>query len=91
MPVNSTDTLSHVLGRHFPWCNMWEPELKELFRLYVDRKQDRNLFDYDDLLLYWEQLVSTDEMAAELCGRFDHVLGQGGGDHVQLRPGGGPR
>ena len=32
------------------------------------------MLDYDDLLLYWAQAVTDPELAAEIGGRFDHVL-----------------
>src|SRR4029078_13184599 len=32
------------------------------------------VLDYDDLLLYWAQMVAEPSIAAELGGRFDHVL-----------------
>ena len=32
------------------------------------------MLDYDDLLLYWAQMVSEPRLAADIGGRFDHVL-----------------
>lgn len=72
--VNGTDHLDDVLPRYFPWCEEWTKELKTLFKEYVIRKQQRNVVDYDDLLLYWSHLVQDEKMAAELSSRFDHVL-----------------
>jgi DNA helicase-2/ATP-dependent DNA helicase PcrA len=72
--VNGGEPLAEVLDRQFPWCSMHEEELKPLFRKYVERKQSRQVLDYDDLLLYWEQLVASPEMAKEIGGRFDHLL-----------------
>ena len=72
--VNGSDSLQDVLVRHFPWCTEWEAELKTLFQRYVERKQARHVMDYDDLLLYWAQLVSDERMAEEIGSRFDHVL-----------------
>ena len=51
-----------------------EAELKELFAAYVEAKQRQNVLDYDDLLLYWAQMVGDPAIAAEIGGRFDHVL-----------------
>jgi len=72
--INGSDDLELVLERYFPWCAMWQKELKSLFQSYVELKQKRGVLDYDDLLLYWEQLVSDDRMAKEVGDRFDHVL-----------------
>lgn len=41
---------------------------------YVEAKQAQQVLDYDDLLLYWAQMVSEPELAVEIGGRFSHVL-----------------
>ena len=40
----------------------------------MEAKQAQNVLDYDDLLLYWAHAVSDPDLAAEIGGRFDHVL-----------------
>lgn len=72
--VNGAEDLEFVLGRYFPWCAVWQKELKSLFKAYVDKKLQRNVLDYDDLLIYWEQLVSDDAAAEDIGRRFDHIL-----------------
>jgi len=72
--VNGANDLKFVLERFFPWCTAWEKELKTLFSRYVQRKQERNVLDYDDLLLYWAQLLANPEIAKDMGGRFEHVL-----------------
>jgi DNA helicase-2/ATP-dependent DNA helicase PcrA len=72
--VNAQKPLDDVLGHIFPWCSDWEPELSALFRAYVERKQQNQLLDYDDLLLYWSYLVGDDELVAEIASWFDHIL-----------------
>lgn len=72
--VNTQKSLADVLDETFPWCIDWAAELRELFRLYVARKQQNQVLDYDDLLLYWSHLVAEEEFAAEIGSWFDHVL-----------------
>lgn len=72
--VNAEMPVEQVLGQHFPWCSGWAGELKQLFAAYVDAKQQQNVLDYDDLLLYWAQMVSEETLAEEIGGRFDHVM-----------------
>jgi DNA helicase-2/ATP-dependent DNA helicase PcrA len=48
--------------------------LRELFACYVEAKQAQNVLDYDDLLLYWAQMVSDPELADDIGRRFDHVM-----------------
>ncbi|MDP1882872.1 MAG: ATP-dependent helicase, partial [Bradyrhizobium sp.] len=72
--VNAEAPIEQVLGGAFPWCSGWAAELKELFAGYVEAKQKQNVLDYDDLLLYWAQTMNDPGLAAEIGGRFDHVL-----------------
>lgn len=72
--VNAEAPLGDVLQRQFPWCAMWEAELKRLFAAYVEAKQRQGVLDYDDLLLWWERMLRVPEIAADLGGRFDFVL-----------------
>ncbi len=72
--VNTQKPLSETLDRTYPWCGDWADELAGLFRQYVQRKQQSQALDYDDLLLYWKHLVAEKEFADEIGSWFDHVL-----------------
>jgi DNA helicase-2/ATP-dependent DNA helicase PcrA len=72
--VNAETELDQVLGVNFPWCAGWAAELRDLFAAYVEAKQKQNVLDYDDLLLYWAQTMAEPLLAADIGGRFDHVL-----------------
>src|SRR5204862_3254290 len=72
--VNSESPLDDVLRSSFPWCAGWEKQLRELFAAYVETKQEHNVLDYDDLLLYWAQAVSDPLLADDIGGRWDHIL-----------------
>ena len=72
--VNSRATLAETLGKHFPWCANHEEALRGLFAGYVEAKQRQNVLDYDDLLLYFAQMMQEPTLAAEVAGRFDHLL-----------------
>jgi DNA helicase-2/ATP-dependent DNA helicase PcrA len=72
--VNSEAPLASVLKANYPWVSGWEAQLKELFAGYVEAKQVQNVLDYDDLLLYWAQMVSDPDIADDVGGRFDHIL-----------------
>ena len=72
--INTRKPLLESLDETYPWCADWEQELRTLFRHYVERKQNSQLLDYDDLLLYWCHLVADTELAAEIGSWFDHVL-----------------
>jgi DNA helicase-2/ATP-dependent DNA helicase PcrA len=72
--VNAEVPIEKVLGMSFPWCSGWAAELKQLFAAYVEAKQSQNVLDYDDLLLYWAQMMCDHALAEDVGGRFDHVL-----------------
>lgn len=72
--VNNRAPLAEVLQASFPWCAEWESELKQLFRAYVEAKQAQQVLDYDDLLLYWAQMMDEPALAQEVGEMFEHVL-----------------
>jgi len=72
--VNTLAPLEEVLLRRFPWCAEWQGELKQLFLAYVEAKQKQRVLDYDDLLLYWAQMVAEPVLAQEIGARFRHIL-----------------
>jgi DNA helicase II / ATP-dependent DNA helicase PcrA len=72
--LNTRDPLERVLQETYPWCSQWEAELKKLFGAYVEAKQQQNVLDYDDLLLFWAEMMGEPSLAQEVGGRFDHLL-----------------
>lgn len=72
--LNSRAPLNELLREVYPWCAAWEDELKRLFGAYVAAKQDQCVLDYDDLLLYWSQMLDDAALAQHMSARFDHVL-----------------
>ncbi len=72
--VNGGTALDDVLATAFPWCAQWGAELRKLFLSYVAAKQAQNVLDYDDLLLYWSQMLEDAVLAEEIGARFDHIL-----------------
>ena len=72
--INTETPIEDVLRASFPWCSDWAAELKELFAGYVEAKQRQSVLDYDDLLLYWAQMVADPGLAEDIGGRFDHIL-----------------
>ncbi len=72
--INAAEPLDAVLRKQFPWCAAWEEELRRLFDAYVEAKQAQHVLDYDDLLLYWAELMQVPQLAADIGALFDHVL-----------------
>ena len=64
--VNAEMLIEDVLRTSFPWCADWVDELKQLFGDYVEAKQRQSVIDYDDLLLYWAQMMTDPGLAGEI-------------------------
>jgi DNA helicase II / ATP-dependent DNA helicase PcrA len=72
--VNAGEPLDEVLDRRFPWCRDQREGLAQLFRAYVRRKQEHDLLDYDDLLVFLRALLTHPSGGPLVRGRFDRVL-----------------
>jgi DNA helicase II / ATP-dependent DNA helicase PcrA len=83
------ETLQYVYSRHIntgvPVDDIIRDEYSQFVdyiddfgRIYADytkRKAERNLVDYDDLLLFWALLLeAAPELAERIAGLYDHVL-----------------
>ena len=74
LALNSGAPLADLLTRHYPWCAGHEEALRELFDGYVALKQAQDVLDYDDLLLYWREMMREPAVRDEVAALFDHVL-----------------
>jgi DNA helicase-2/ATP-dependent DNA helicase PcrA len=72
--VNRQMELEAVLETYYPWCMDWKEELTQLFRAYIQAKQNQSLLDYDDLLLHWMWLCENRRLAEAVSSQFDHIL-----------------
>ena len=74
--VNAQGELKATLGKWFPWVAAHEDALRALFASYVETKQRQNVLDYDDLLLYFAQMLSEPAIAAEIAGALRSSAGR---------------
>ncbi|HEX2178709.1 MAG TPA: ATP-dependent helicase, partial [Actinomycetota bacterium] len=72
--VNTGSPLSQVLRAQFPWCADERAEIRAAFEAYTARKRERQVLDFDDLLLFWGALLKVPDVARLLQGQFDHIL-----------------
>ncbi|MDH5235419.1 MAG: ATP-dependent helicase [Gemmatimonadota bacterium] len=75
--VNTEIPVGAILREEFPRFIEFEEEIGKVFADYTRRKQDRNLVDYDDLLLYWAMLVESEPARAigdRIGALYDHIL-----------------
>jgi DNA helicase-2/ATP-dependent DNA helicase PcrA len=50
-------------------------DFSKIYGDYIRRKQERNLVDYDDLLLFWAlMLEASPDLRQQIGGMYDHIL-----------------
>lgn len=75
--VNTEIPVGAILREEYPRFIEFEDEFTRVFADYTQRKQVRNLVDYDDLLLYWAMLLETEAARAigdRIGALYDHIL-----------------
>ncbi len=73
--VNTEIPVPAILSEEYPQFREYEEGFAKVFADYTARKIDRNLVDYDDLLLFWALLVeSNGPLADRISGMYDHIL-----------------
>ena len=72
--VNAQEPVEQALKVHFPWCNQYPDQLKQLFKSYTAHKHEQNILDYDDLLLYWAQMAAEPALASEIGAFFGRLI-----------------
>ncbi|MGH8139169.1 MAG: ATP-dependent helicase [Steroidobacteraceae bacterium] len=72
--VNTQKSLKDSLEQQYPWCAQWEADLTRLYRAYVEQKTRSSILDYDDLLLYWQVMMTEPRLAQHVGAHFDHIL-----------------
>ena len=74
--ATNTDTpISDVVPRRYPYFEPLTQQITRVDRLYMERKCERNVMDYDDLLLNWKRLLEEREEVARIYQeQFEHVL-----------------
>ena len=73
--VNTEIAVEDILGNELPQFADHTDDVIRIFAEYTSRKQERNLVDYDDLLLFWWLMLEhSEELAERIAGSYDHLL-----------------
>jgi DNA helicase-2/ATP-dependent DNA helicase PcrA len=73
--INTEIPVEEIIGRELPRFADHVDDVVRIFAEYTSRKQERNLVDYDDLLLFWAlMLEQSDSLAERIAGLYDHIL-----------------
>jgi DNA helicase-2/ATP-dependent DNA helicase PcrA len=74
--ANNTDKpIEDVVINRYPYFEPLTQQIKRVDMIYMERKKERNVMDYDDLLLNWKRLlIEKPEIAAVYADQFEHIL-----------------
>ena len=74
--ANNTDTPIHeIVIEKYPYFEPITHQIKRVDDIYQARKLERNVMDYDDLLLNWKRLlIEKPEIASVYAEQFQHIL-----------------
>ncbi|MBA3320758.1 MAG: ATP-dependent helicase [Pyrinomonadaceae bacterium] len=74
--ANNTDRpIPEVVARRYPHFEPLTQQIMRVDSVFMGRKRERNVMDYDDLLLNWKRLLMEKEEIARLYAeQFEHIL-----------------
>ncbi|HEV8496529.1 MAG TPA: ATP-dependent helicase [Gemmatimonadaceae bacterium] len=73
--LNADLPVEEILQQEFPHFLEYTRDIVRIFAEYTSRKSERNLVDYDDLLLFWAlMLEASPSLADRISGLHDHIL-----------------
>lgn len=74
--ANNTDQpIEDVIINRYPYFEPLSQQIRRVDMLYMERKKERNVMDYDDLLLNWKRLlIEKPEIANVYAEQFEHIL-----------------
>lgn len=75
LALNTQNTLEDILQTRYPFFLHLTCEINQIACLYVQKKKDLSVMDFDDLLCNCRTLLTDNpDLLNKLSGRFEHVL-----------------
>jgi DNA helicase-2/ATP-dependent DNA helicase PcrA len=73
--VNTGISVADILRDEYAQFVEYTEDFYKIYADYTQRKQERNLVDYDDLLLFWAMMLeNSEELAGRISALYDHIL-----------------
>jgi len=73
--INTEIPVEDILGGELPRFADYTDDVLRIFAEYTSRKMERNLVDYDDLLIFWALMLEhSEELATRIAGLYDHII-----------------
>ena len=73
--INKSEKIDDVIDEEFPHFLEWSEEIKKIWQEYEKYKRQKSLLDYDDLLVYLKNLLSThEEVRQRLSRKYKYIM-----------------
>ncbi|MFX1279311.1 MAG: ATP-dependent helicase [Promethearchaeota archaeon] len=74
--INCHKTIQEVILWKYPQFDTEDviKKLEEVFKIYKEKKAQENLVDFDDLLIYWNQLLDERSIAQLIARKIKYIL-----------------
>ncbi len=73
--INTGISVADILRDEYAQFVEYTDDFSKIYVDYTKRKQERNLVDYDDLLLFWAMMLeNSEELAERISALYDHIL-----------------
>jgi len=75
LAVNKQSSVAEIIGTEFGYFETLAPQIEDVWKRYVIRKQATNAMDFDDLLVLWLKLLNDHaEVREHYQRRFQFIL-----------------
>jgi len=74
MSINRNQSIREVLAKDYPHFIQLSSQLAELQKKYAEYKIERNLIDYDDMLIYLKFLLDNPQVNEAVSAQFKYVM-----------------
>ena len=75
LAVNKQTTVAEILGTEYGYFDTLAPQIEDVWKRYVARKQATNAMDFDDLLVLWLKLLNEHaDVREHYQRRFQFIL-----------------
>jgi DNA helicase-2/ATP-dependent DNA helicase PcrA len=73
--INTGISVEDIIRDEYPQFIEYLDDFTKIYTDYISRKQERNLVDYDDLLLFWAMLLeNSPDIGGKIASLYDHIL-----------------
>jgi DNA helicase-2/ATP-dependent DNA helicase PcrA len=72
--INTDVPIPEILSNDYPQYEEFSADVLRIFADYTQRKSERNLVDYDDLLLFWSAMLDAPGLGDRIAALYDQLL-----------------